>query len=188
MEAEEAFDLAKAYATLAKQHQELVTQHAALAEAYQEFLERGLGEQSESDFEDGAADGNDNRDSRRRVKARAHNASSMVETRDLLLFQIVFSPVVLAMLSELYAALDTQNQGYITEASFTSYKYQANFFKAFGTWNDIKGHFDEDGNNVIDAQVGCRAKSQSALLPPAPERKSWGERGWGSTKDAPPLP
>jgi hypothetical protein len=55
------------------------------------------------------------------------------------------------LISDLFGAMDTQKQGYITEESFTTGHYQ-DFFQSFGAWSTLKQYFDSNGNNVIEPQ------------------------------------
>eukprot|EP00618_Florenciella_parvula_P032070 CAMPEP_0119519900 /NCGR_PEP_ID=MMETSP1344-20130328/36058_1 /TAXON_ID=236787 /ORGANISM="Florenciella parvula, Strain CCMP2471" /LENGTH=367 /DNA_ID=CAMNT_0007557725 /DNA_START=36 /DNA_END=1139 /DNA_ORIENTATION=- len=85
------------------------------------------------------------------TQIRQLSRSGSLTEDDLTLFEIKFDDEVFQTLSNLFSAMDTQNQGYITAESFTTGQWGGMITGAFGEWEKIRLMFDRDNSNSIDA-------------------------------------
>jgi hypothetical protein len=75
--------------------------------------------------------------------------AAKVSESDVLLHTIIFDAFLLKQLTALYALLDPQNSGYISEQKLLSGPFQA-FFGRIGSPEFLRKHFDKDSSASVD--------------------------------------
>lgn len=75
--------------------------------------------------------------------------SDSLTAEDFVVFRVVFDEGIFNMLNELFTAMDTQNDGFITANSFQTGQFSATLAASWGEWEAIRLMFDADGDNHI---------------------------------------
>jgi hypothetical protein len=151
--------LARLYADVCAERDLLLSRVAALEETeagVKRVRRAGGGDDASDEAANSLDEDEDN------VQALDDAMAVPVTSEDLVLFEVRFSEQVMQHLSRLFELLDTQKQGFITQASFTS-GVGPEYFENLGTWEEIKLYFDADGNDAIDPEEFVSGYARIAL-------------------------
>lgn len=129
----------KAYTQLASLHAQLCSQLQAVIEERDQLKRQLEGEE----FSSG------NGRFFKRARKEMTSSSKQVHSSDFIWHTFYFNDRVLAMLEELFTAMDTQNKGEITIDDFKRESW-LQWASSLGEWDKVRAFFDTDGSNSID--------------------------------------